>query len=533
MAIRAESDWEDAAVQVWFRLFNKTGQKLLVEIDWSRIHLEDNLGNRYVDWEGGGTTSIWVEPGKSLDFDRYYTRQPKEHSRVPSNAAFVQVVVDRFSRISAARWQVDINPPLSPMVAPVPGTVKGVSEAWEQGGLALALKKIEVRAESDGEDAAAHAWFALTNRTSERLLVEIDLAHIYLLDSFGRRFNDWEGGGLMTQWLDPGQSWEFDRYYSEMAGQRSRITRGAQFVLVVVEHISRIEKAQWKMDIISVLSSMSSPDPGTVLTLGEPWENEGVSLVVTNMAIRAESDWEDAAVQVWFRLFNKTGQKLLVEIDWSRIHLEDNLGNRYVDWEGGGTTSIWVEPGKSLDFDRYYTRQPKEHSRVPSNAAFVQVVVDRFSRISAARWQVDINPPLSPMVAPVPGTVKGVSEAWEQGGLALALKKIEVRAESDGEDAAAHAWFALTNRTSERLLVEIDLAHIYLLDSFGRRFNDWEGGGLMTQWLDPGQSWEFDRYYSEMAGQRSRITRGAQFVLVKVEKLGLLEDVQWQFDIVR
>jgi len=251
------------------------------------------------------------------------------------------------------------------------------------------------------------------------------------------------------------------------------------------------------------------------------------------MAIRVESDWGDAAVQVWFRLFNKTGQRLLVEIDWSHIHLEDSLGNRYVDWEGGGTTSVWVEPGRSLDFGRYYTRQPGKRSRVPSNAAFVQVVVDQFSRISAARWQVDINPSLSPMAVPARGTVKGVGEAWEQGGLALTLKEIEVLAESDRGDAAARAWFALTNRTSERLLVEIDLAHIYLLDSFGRRFNDWDGGGLMTRWLDSGQSWEFDRYYSEMAGQRSRITRGAQFVLVKVEKLGLLEGVQWQFDIMR
>ncbi len=266
---------------------------------------------------------------------------------------------------------------------------------------------------------------------------------------------------------------------------------------------------------------------------GQPWEQEGVSLNATRVELRSESEGGDAAARVWFRLFNKTGQKLLVEIDWNNIHLEDSFGNRYVEWEGGGTTSVWIEPGKSFDFNRYYTRQPKEHSRVPSNTTFVQVVVDQFSRVTGARWQVDINPTLAPISAPSPGEVKGVGEEWQQEGLTLGLDKIEVRAESDGGDAAARAWFRLTNRTNERLLVEIDLGYIYLVDSFGRRFSEWEGGGLVTKWLDPGQEWKFDRYYSDMAGQKSRITRNADFVLVKVEKLGLIENVQWQYDIVR
>jgi murein DD-endopeptidase MepM/ murein hydrolase activator NlpD len=532
--IRSENDSSSAAAGVWFRFFSKTGQKLLVEIDWKDIHLEDNLGNRYVDWEGSGTTSDWVESGESLDFDRYYTRRPGERSRVPSDAKFVQVVVDRFSRISGACWQFDINPFLAPIAAPSPGTVKGIGDTWKQEGLALTLKNIEIRSESDSSTAAARAWFTLVNRTNERLLVEIDFGHIYLVDSFGRRFGDSDGGGLTTQWLDPGESWEFDRYYSEMAGERSRITRGAEFVLVVAENISHLARAQWKVDIASALSSMPSPGSGTIHVLGEPWEQEKVSLNVIKIEIRSENDSSSAAAGVWFRFFSKTGQKLLVEIDWKDIHLEDNLGNRYVDWEGSGTTSDWVESGESLDFDRYYTRRPGERSRVPSNAEFVRVVVDRFSRISDARWQFDINPKLPHLASPSPGTVKRVDETWERGGLALTLKNIEIRSESDSSAAAARAWFTLVNRTNERLLVEIDSGYIYLMDSFGRRFSDdSDGGGMTTQWLDPGESWEFDRYYSEMAGERSRITRGAEFVLVKIDKLGPIEEVQWQVDIVR
>ncbi len=531
--VRPEEDWQDAAVQTWFRFFNKTGQKLLVEIDWNEIYVEDSLGNRYVDWEGGGGTSVWVEAGENYGFDRYYSRQPGERSRVPADTAFVQVVADRFSRVSGARWRMEINPRLATIAAPDPAAVKGVGESWEGGGLALTLDKIDIRAGSDWEDAAAQAWFVLTNHGSERVLVEIDFSRIYLLDSFGRRYMDWEGGGLEEQWLDPGKTWKFNRYYSEMARWRSRITRGAAFVLVVADNIPRLGSGQWQVDIKSMLSSLPSPGAGVVRVIDSPWEQDGVSMTATRVEVRAESDWKDAAAQVWFRFFNKTGQRLLVKVDWSDIHLEDSLGNRYVDWEGGGTTNVWVETGESYDFDRYYTRQPGERSRVPANAAFVQAVVDRFSRIVGARWQMDINPVLSSVSAPDPAMVKGVGEIWEQGDLALTLEEIEVRADSDWQDAAAQAWFMLTNVGSETALVEIDLGYIYLVDSFGRRFGDWEGGGLIVQWLEPGETVKFDRYYSEMAGQKSRVTRGSEFVLVNVDRLGGIEGAQWQFDIVR
>ena len=213
--------------------------------------------------------------------------------------------------------------------------------------------------------------------------------------------------------------------------------------------------------------------------------------------------------------------------------MEDDLGNLYVDWAGAETTSLWVDSGESYDFNRYYARRPGERSRVQSGAANVQIVVDEFSRLKDARWQFDINPVLAPIATPAPGTVKGVGEPWEHGGLALTLENIEIRAESDYGDAAARAWFVLSNHGDERKLVEIDFGYFHVLDSFGRRFSDWEGGGEAAHWVDPGDSLEFNRYYTEMAGQRSRISRGAEFVLVVVEKLGSIQFVQWQFDIVR
>jgi hypothetical protein len=70
-----------------------------------------------------------------------------------------------------------------------------------------------------------------------------------LTDSFGRHFGDWEGGGLFAVTIEPGDTVGFDRYYSEMSGRRSRITRGALFVLLHADRVMEIENGLWRVDI--------------------------------------------------------------------------------------------------------------------------------------------------------------------------------------------------------------------------------------------------------------------------------------------
>ncbi|WP_374689724.1 serine/threonine protein kinase [Promineifilum sp.] len=533
LEIRPENDSQNPAARVWFRLVNKTGQRLLVEINWANIFLEDSFGTRYVDFEGGETTSVWVETGANYDFDRQYTVTPGQRSRVPGDAAFVQVTVTEFSRVKDARWQYPINAALQPVVGPAEGEAKTVGEAWEQEGLALRLADIRVLAESDSGDAAARVWFELTNTTNQEWLAEIDFGHIYLTDSFGRHFGDWDGGGIFARSIRPGDTLRFDRYYSEMSGRRSRISRGTGNVVVTVESLGRLTNALWNVPVDVRLSTVNSAGRETPLNINQAWEQEGVSLTARTLEIRAESDSQEPAARVWFRLLNKTGQPLLITLDWSKLYLQDSAGTRYVDFEGEGMTSVWVQTGQVYDFDRHYTVTPDQRSRVPSNAAFVQVVVEGLSRISNARWQYDINPNLQPVAEPADGATRAVGEAWEQDGVALRLADLRVQAESDSGDAAARAWFEVTNSTAQRVIVEIDLGHLYLTDSFGRVFGDWDGGGLYAVTIEPGATARFDRYYSEMSGRRSRITRGALFVLLHADRTMQLENALWRVNINR
>lgn len=529
--VRSMADRDDPAARVWFRLVNKTGERILIEIDWNDIHLEDSLGTVYVDYSGGGTTSQWIEPGANYDFDRHYSTAIEQPSRVPSDAAFVQVVVDSFSRVQNARWQLDINPVLKLSAPPAAGVAKAVGEVWEKDGLTLQLTDLQIHADGGG-DAAARAWFVLTNTTNQVMLVDVDFGRIYLRDSFGRRFGDWEGGGVVTHSIDPGRTVEFNRYFSAMSGRFSRITRGAKFVTLVVENTAGQNAAVWIVDIDNRLSGATGT-PAAPLMINQPWEESGLSLTARTIEIRGQNDGGDAAARVWFRLINKTGQRLLLNVDWNAIHLEDSLGGVYGEFYGEQATSFWIEPGAIYDFDRHYSTIVEQESRIPATAESVTIVVDSFAHINNARWKRDMAAKLVPQAAPAEGQALAIGEGWEQAGIMLRLTNLEVRTESDREDAAFRAWYEVINTTSQPVLVEVDYSRIRLMDSFGGRFGDWEGGGMFTRWLDPGETAEFNRYYSEMSGRVSRIARGSEFVVVQFENVAGIPSGMWQLDIAR
>ena len=280
-------------------------------------------------------------------------------------------------------------------------------------------------------------------------------------------------------------------------------------------------------------SKPTSPPASVAKPLGDPWTSEGAQLNLISIDIRASSAGEDAAVRAWFAFINKTGQRILVDIDYARLYIEDSKGNRYVDYEGPKTDSRWVDAGQRWDFNRYYARAPGQRSRVPGDARYVTVIAEKFSRLSNVRLRFDINPPLAPLPSPSPATVKKIGESWEQSGIQLTVTNADIRVGQHGENAAFRVFYKATNRTNQRILMEIDYADLYVTDSFGVRFIDYDGGGYQTIWIDPGKDYEFNRYYTTLAGGWSRISSGAEYALIVVRKLSRVENAQWQVNIVR
>jgi len=267
--------------------------------------------------------------------------------------------------------------------------------------------------------------------------------------------------------------------------------------------------------------------------LGDPWETDGAELNLINLDIRAGSSGSSAAVAATFAFVNKTGQRILIEIDYSKLYVEDSQNARYVDYEGAKTDSIWVDAGKRWDFTRYYSRAPQQMSRVPASTKYVSVVVEKFSRLSNVRWRYEINPVLSPIPSPPASSVKVVGQPWEQNGIQLTVTTVDVRAGQGGSSAAFGIAYKAMNRTNQRVLLEMDWSDLYVTDSFGVRFNDYEGGGYDTVWVDAGKEHQFERYYSTQANSQSRVSPGAQYVLINIRKFSRLQNAVWQYNIVR
>ncbi|HYP39405.1 MAG TPA: hypothetical protein VEX13_03515, partial [Chloroflexia bacterium] len=269
--------------------------------------------------------------------------------------------------------------------------------------------------------------------------------------------------------------------------------------------------------VVEAPTQGANTQPAGTLVVGQVREQDGISLAVTRIEIMDGNSGSFAA-SVSFRLLNKTGKRLLATLDWDKVHLEDSLGNLYMEWQGQDTESVTLEPQTSKGFQKYYSSAQDEESKIPASAEFVDVVVEELSHVTDARWRFNINAPLVPMPTPEPASVKAAGESWEEDGLELTVSEIEVTA-GNGPSYAAHASFELKNTSNRRRLVEIDTNYIYMLDSFGQRYGNWQSGDIMTQWIEPGKAWKFDGYYSLMVGEQSTIPSDADYVLVKVEQL--------------
>ncbi len=275
---------------------------------------------------------------------------------------------------------------------------------------------------------------------------------------------------------------------------------------------------------------LSQPDP-TQLHIGEAWEQNGVEFNMIWLDVRATDNWEDAAFHVQYVFWNKSGQKILVEWNTRDFSIVDDKGNSYIDWEGEKATSTWVEAGAEYRFDRYYTTIPGERSRVPAGTNTVWVKVAQFSRIQNVIWRYDINPVILPISKPTDALKIG--EIRGQGNLTLAITDVQISTTDSGGDAAVRVFYGLKNVGSDKIVVDIDFTKFYVLDSYGVRYMDWEGGGLTSRWLNPGDVWQFDRYYTTAYHERSRISPGSEFIVILVNECSTIQNVQWVYDIIR
>lgn len=264
--------------------------------------------------------------------------------------------------------------------------------------------------------------------------------------------------------------------------------------------------------------------------LGQPLENNGLQMNLVKAEIRSSTDGGSAAARLWFAFLNKSPGRLLVEFDRSQVYIEDATGARYLDADGDETFTFWLDPGKTRIVDRPYTLRPGESSRISPSAWPVTVRVDDLPHIGNAEWVISTEP--TPTVDNRDG-MAGLGEAIAFGDFQVTLSDIEIRSTSDSGSAAFRVWFSVKNNSLERKLFEVDFAHIFIEDSFGGRYIDYDGVGIVSRWVEGQAEFAFDRPYGREYQTSSRMPPGTSYVLVVFDSPSTNTRGIWRVDVNR
>ncbi|MCC7354590.1 MAG: hypothetical protein IT330_12655 [Anaerolineae bacterium] len=292
-------------------------------------------------------------------------------SPIPSPAAPATKPADEGARFSR------LNPPV-----PAP-----LGWPHEKDGLQLSLVQASIYTDADSSSSAARLSFVVLNKSSQRVIVQFDRSQVYLTDSAGTRYNDWEGTGAESFSLEPGGSRSLNRYYSTTVRKQSRIPLSALPVTVHVAALSQVTGAQW---VVSGTPVPTYKDGDTAGQVGSALAVSDFEVTLTSIQVQASADPGAAAVRAFFSVRNKSAQRRLLELDYIYIYVEDSFGIRYIDQYGPGLASVWVDAGKEYQFNRYYSTESSKQSRVPSGASYVVIISEGIGNGTRVQWRYNI-----------------------------------------------------------------------------------------------------------------------------------------------
>lgn len=273
-----------------------------------------------------------------------------------------------------------------------------------------------------------------------------------------------------------------------------------------------------------LLQPVTAPERPNPAPVGWPLQQEGLELNVVRVDIRDEANYEAAAVLLWFTLTNTSAHELMVDYDTSTVILTDAVGNQYIDWEGKETFNYRLASKQHLTLWRSYTIKPRERSRVPNNGLPLTIAFTNLGPIRDAQWQVggtDLHSVDSTTHLGKVGEV-GITTPFQ-----VTLRDFQIRTIADDDAAAFYATFEIKNMSSQREILALNLARIFVEDDQGTRYIDWEGGGFIAFWLDAGETYSLNRYYTTQYLERSRVDDSAAQVYFVFEGFNNGQRLQW------
>jgi hypothetical protein len=257
----------------------------------------------------------------------------------------------------------------------------------ERDGVQLTLIKADVYGVTEGPQAAMRLYFALMNKSTQRLLVEFDRSAVYAEDAEGTRYVDWEGSQVDSFSLEPGRSVTLVHEYSTAVRKTSRVPPSAMPITAHVGSLSRIQDAEWIVGgepIRTYREGDAAGAPGETFTVGL------FEITLTDLEVLTTQGAGNGAFRARFDIRNGAAQAQLLELDFAHVHVEDNLGNRYNDWEGPGFVSIRLDSGREFQVRRTYATEYRGGGPAPVGLSYAVVVVEGLGDGTRIQWRVPI-----------------------------------------------------------------------------------------------------------------------------------------------
>jgi hypothetical protein len=291
--------------------------------------------------------------------------------------------------------------PTSPPATPMPPTatpaqtgaasgIRSVGEAYSANGLSLTLTDYSIGS-SDID-----LGFVVKNESNASILVRFQNSYFELYDDTGRQYKHSASCMYDTkqQQFEPGDTVKLRPYsgcpFYEIGDFDGVIGENASFLVVKVSQFMDLRDMQWRIDLTPQTTSEQSPSPGTILSLGQCFSTNELSLTLTDYSI-GSSD-----IDLEFVVKNESDARTLVRFQNSYFELYDDLSNRYEHSASCmyDTKQQQFEPGDTVRL-RPYSGCPFYEigdfdGVIGENVSYLIIKVSKFMWLTDMQWRIDL-----------------------------------------------------------------------------------------------------------------------------------------------
>jgi hypothetical protein len=140
-------------------------------------------------------------------------------------------------------------------------------------------------------------------------------------------------------------------------------------------------------------TDLPNTTPGSVLEVGQTWEQDGLKLVLTSYDVHVDG------IFWYFDVFNDTGTDLLLDLEVTDINMIDSRGIEWgppctdLDSINGRLCRNWSGEVRSGGSDDFWISYRRTNAMQDTEIKAFTLHITRLSRISDAKWFVQIRDP--------------------------------------------------------------------------------------------------------------------------------------------